>query len=43
MRGEYSTTSVSTVTCPGGTPTVVDSTCGNSSGNLGSSIPAVYS
>jgi hypothetical protein len=36
---EYSTTSVSTVTCPGGTPTVVDATCGNNSGNLGSAIP----
>jgi hypothetical protein len=33
------TTSVSTVTCPGGTPTVVDATCGNNSGNLGSAIP----
>ncbi|MGB8296335.1 MAG: hypothetical protein WCG85_12985 [Polyangia bacterium] len=36
---ENSTASVSTVTCPGGTPTVVDATCGNNSGNLGSTIP----
>jgi hypothetical protein len=33
------TTSVEMVTCPGGTPTVVDATCGNSSGNLSSTIP----
>ena len=34
---EDSTTSVSTVTCPGGTPTVVDATCGSAPGGIGSS------
>jgi hypothetical protein len=36
---EYSTTSVSTVTCPGGAPTAVDATCGSTSGSIGSGMP----
>jgi hypothetical protein len=36
--GMDSTTSVETITCPGGTPTVVDATCGSSSG-VAASVP----
>jgi hypothetical protein len=37
---EDSTTSHETVTCPGGTPTVVDATCGSNPGGIsGSSLP----
>jgi hypothetical protein len=37
---EDTTTSINMVTCPGGTPTVVDATCGSNPGGLGgTSIP----